>query len=80
MAHQEISASAKTKRLLRDSARKFLARTFRSTSCASWSPRDHVEAYESATPPLAHVRALWKQIVDLGWTGSPCPKRPAASG
>jgi len=66
--------------LLRDSARKFLSERLPIDKLRGLVARNHVEAYESDQPPLAYDEALWKQMVDLGWTTLAVPEEAGGAG
>ncbi len=67
-------------KMLRDSVRKFLSDTFPVDKLRQLVAGDHVEAYESKTPPLNYDVNLWKQIVDLGWTALAVPEQAGGVG
>jgi len=67
-------------RMVRDSARKFLGENAPIEKIRRLVARDHREAYETASPPLAHDEQLWKQIVVLGWTGLAVPVEQGGAG
>ncbi|HEY0300640.1 MAG TPA: acyl-CoA dehydrogenase family protein, partial [Rhizomicrobium sp.] len=60
--------------LLRDSARKFFSQQAGIESLRRLVAGDHQRAYESAAPPAPWDETLWRQIVDLGWTGLAVPE------
>src|SRR3990172_3450260 len=67
-------------RLLRDQARKFLRDSFPIDKLRALVAKDHHEAYESAVQPAAWDRGLWKQMVELGWTGLAVPEAAGGLG
>ena len=67
-------------RLVRDQARKFLRDSFPIDRLRALVARDHHEAYESAVQPAAWDRGLWKQMVELGWTGLAVPESAGGLG
>ncbi len=73
MAQPKDFGFGEDERLVRDSARKFLGDNAGVEKIRRLVAGDHKEAYESKTPPLAHDEKLWKQIVELGWTGLAVP-------
>jgi alkylation response protein AidB-like acyl-CoA dehydrogenase len=66
--------------LVRDQARKFLKDSFPIDKLRTLVAKDHHEAYESAVQPAAWDRALWKQMVELGWTGLAVPESAGGLG
>ncbi len=66
--------------MLRDSARKFLADNAGVEALRRLVARDHREAYESAVPPAPWDEGLWRQMVELGWTGLGVPERAGGTG
>jgi alkylation response protein AidB-like acyl-CoA dehydrogenase len=80
MAQPRDFGFGEDERLVRDSARKFLAENAPIEKIRRLVARDHKEAYETPTPPLAHDEALWKQIVELGWTGLAIPEEAGGAG
>ena len=80
MAQPRDFGFGEDERLVRDSARKFLAENAPIEKIRRLVARDHKEAYETPTPPLAHDEALWKQIVGLGWTGLAIPEEAGGAG
>lgn len=74
MAQPKDFGFGEDERLVRDSARKFLSDNAGIEKIRRLVARDHKEAYEAPVPPLAQDEALWKQIVELGWTGLAVPE------
>lgn len=66
--------------MLRDSARKFFADNFAVEALRRLVARDHHAAYESAVQPAPWDEALWRQMVDLGWTALAVPERAGGVG
>jgi alkylation response protein AidB-like acyl-CoA dehydrogenase len=66
--------------LVRDQARKFLRDSFPIDKLRALVARDHHEAYESAVQPAAWDRDLWRQMVELGWTGLAVPESAGGLG
>src|SRR5262245_32095595 len=66
--------------LVRDQARKFLKDSFPIDKLRTLVAKDHHEAYESAVQPAAWDRDLWKQMVELGWTGLAVPESAGGLG
>ena len=66
--------------LVRDQARRFLRDSFPIDKLRTLVAHDHHEAYESAVQPAAWDRGLWKQIVELGWTGLAVPEAAGGLG
>jgi alkylation response protein AidB-like acyl-CoA dehydrogenase len=66
--------------LLRDSVRKFLADNAPIDRVRQVVARDHDEAYQSDTQPAAYDEALWKQMVELGWTSLAVPESAGGAG
>ena len=66
--------------MLRDSARKFLSENAGIETLRRSVARDHREAYESAVPPATYDAALWKKIVELGWTSLAVPEAQGGAG
>jgi len=67
-------------KLVRDTARKFLADHFDIATLRRLVARDHREAYESAVPPAPWDAQLWQQIVELGWTALAVPESAGGAG
>ncbi|HWP64844.1 MAG TPA: acyl-CoA dehydrogenase family protein [Candidatus Limnocylindria bacterium] len=66
--------------LVRDQARKFLKDSFPIDTLRALVAKDHREAYESPVQPAAWDRDLWKQMVELGWTGLAVPESAGGLG
>ena len=66
--------------LVRDQARKFLKDSCPIDKLRTLVAKDHHEAYESAVQPAAWDRDLWKQMVELGWTGLAVPESAGGLG
>ena len=60
--------------MVRDQARRFLREGFGIETLRKLVAADHGQAYESAVQPVAWDRALWDQMVELGWTGLAVPE------
>lgn len=67
-------------RMVRDSARKLLAENASLEKLRRLVARDHREAYESETPPARYDEALWRRMVDLGWTALAVPVEAGGAG
>jgi alkylation response protein AidB-like acyl-CoA dehydrogenase len=67
-------------RLVRDQARRFLRESFPIDKLRTLVAHDHHEAYESTVQPAAWDQDLWKQIVELGWTGLAVPEAAGGLG
>ena len=66
--------------LLRDSVRKFLSDNAPIDRVRQVVARDHDEAYQSEIQPAAYDEALWRQMVDLGWTSLAVPESAGGAG
>jgi alkylation response protein AidB-like acyl-CoA dehydrogenase len=66
--------------LLRDTARKFLADNFGVETLRRLVARDHREAYEGAVAPAPWDEALWRRMVELGWTALAVPEAAGGAG
>ena len=66
--------------LIRDQARRFLSEKAGIETLRRLVARDHREAYESATPPAPYDESLWRQMVELGWTGLAVPDSAGGAG
>jgi alkylation response protein AidB-like acyl-CoA dehydrogenase len=66
--------------LVRDQARRFLRENFPIDKLRTLVARDHHEAYESPVQPAAWDQGLWKQMVELGWTGLGVPESAGGLG
>jgi alkylation response protein AidB-like acyl-CoA dehydrogenase len=66
--------------LVRDQARKFLRENVPIDKLRTLVAGNHHEAYESAVQPAAWDQNLWKQIVELGWTGLLVPESAGGLG
>jgi alkylation response protein AidB-like acyl-CoA dehydrogenase len=66
--------------LVRDQARKLLRDNFGIERLRKLVAADHHEAYESAVQPAAYDAALWRQMVELGWTGLAVPEEAGGVG
>ncbi len=67
-------------KMLRDSARKFLSDTLPIDKLRKLVAADHVDAYESDPQPVFYDEAIWKQIVELGWTTLAVPEQSGGAG
>jgi alkylation response protein AidB-like acyl-CoA dehydrogenase len=67
-------------RLVRDQARKFLRDNFGIERLRKLVAADHHAAYESAVQPAPWDQDLWRQIVELGWTGLAVPEAAGGVG
>jgi alkylation response protein AidB-like acyl-CoA dehydrogenase len=66
--------------LLRDSARKFLGDHAGIEALRRLVARDHRAAYESAVAPAPWDEALWRRMVELGWTSLAVPEAAGGAG
>jgi alkylation response protein AidB-like acyl-CoA dehydrogenase len=66
--------------MVRDQARRFLRESFGIEVLRKLVAADHHAAYESAVPPVVWDQMLWKQIVELGWTGLGVPEPAGGVG
>jgi alkylation response protein AidB-like acyl-CoA dehydrogenase len=66
--------------LVRDQARKFLRDNFGIDRLRKLVAADHHAAYESDVQPAAFDRDLWRQMVELGWTGLAVPEAAGGVG
>jgi alkylation response protein AidB-like acyl-CoA dehydrogenase len=66
--------------MVRDAARRFLGEKIGGDKLRRMVARDHREAYESETPPLAFDEDLWREIVELGWTSLAVPEEAGGAG
>ncbi|MBI3786417.1 MAG: acyl-CoA/acyl-ACP dehydrogenase [Deltaproteobacteria bacterium] len=71
---------AEDEQMLRDSARKFLGDNAGIETLRRSVARDHREAYESPVPPSMYDAALWRKIVELGWTSLAVPESMGGAG
>ena len=60
--------------LVRDQARKFLRENFGIERLRKLVAADHRTAYDAAVQPAAWDADLWRQMVELGWTGLAVPE------
>ena len=66
--------------LVRDQARKLLRDNFGIERLRKLVAADHHEAYESAVQPAPYDTGLWRQMVELGWTGLAVPEDAGGVG
>jgi len=66
--------------MVRDSARRLLSDQAGIETLRALVAKDHVEAYEGETPPLAWDEKLWRQVVELGWTALAVPADAGGAG
>src|SRR5262245_35332669 len=66
--------------LVGDQARKLLRDTFGIERLRKLVAADHHEAYESAVQPAPYDADLWRQMVELGWTGLAVPEDAGGVG
>jgi alkylation response protein AidB-like acyl-CoA dehydrogenase len=66
--------------LVRDQARKLLRDNFGIERLRKLVAADHHAAYESDVPPAPFDHDLWRQIVELGWTGLAVPESAGGVG
>lgn len=80
MARSKDFGFGPEEQLVRDQARRFLAENVTVDRLRALVARDHHEAYESDVQPAAWDEGLWKQMVDLGWTGLGVPESAGGLG
>ena len=66
--------------LVRDQARKFLRENFGIERLRKLVAADHRAAYDAAVQPAAWDADLWRQMVELGWTGLAVPESAGGVG
>jgi len=66
--------------LVRDQARRFLTESVPVDRLRVLVARDHHEAYETSVQPASWDEDLWKQMVELGWTGLGVPEEQGGLG
>jgi acyl-CoA dehydrogenase len=66
--------------LVRDQARKFLRDNFGIERLRKLVAADHHAAYESPVQPAPYDKDLWRQMVELGWTGLAVPEAAGGVG
>ncbi|MGH7893464.1 MAG: acyl-CoA dehydrogenase family protein [Candidatus Binatia bacterium] len=66
--------------MVRDQARKFLRENFGVERLRKLVAADHHEAYESAVQPAPYDQEIWRQMVELGWTGLAVPESASGVG
>jgi alkylation response protein AidB-like acyl-CoA dehydrogenase len=66
--------------MVRDQARRFLRDNFGIEQLRKLVAADHHGAYESDVQPAPWDRGLWKQVVELGWTGLAVPEESGGVG
>jgi len=66
--------------MVRDQARKLLRDNFGIERLRKLVAADHHEAYESAVQPAPYDADLWRQMVELGWTGLAVPEDAGGIG
>ena len=69
MAQPKDFGFGSEEQMLRDSARKFLKDNSPIEKLRTLVAKDHKIAYESPVQPVAWDEKIWKQMVELGWTG-----------
>ncbi len=67
-------------RMLRDDARRLLAKRAPATAVRALVAPDAEEAYGAAVPPAPYDRELWSQMVELGWTSLAVPTTAGGLG
>jgi alkylation response protein AidB-like acyl-CoA dehydrogenase len=80
MAQPKDFGFGEEERMVRDAARKLLAENASQDRLRSLVARDHEEAYESEIPPARYDEALWRRMVDLGWTALAVPAEAGGAG
>lgn len=66
--------------LVRDQARRFLRESVPVERLRTMVARDHREAYETEVQPAHWDEELWRQMVELGWTGLGVPEASGGLG
>ncbi len=66
--------------MVRDQARRFLKDTFGIERLRKLVAADHESAYETAVQPAPWDEDLWRQMVELGWTGLGVPEDAGGLG
>lgn len=66
--------------MVRDQARRFLRENFGIEQLRKLVAADHHGAYESDVQPAPWDKGLWKQMVELGWTGLAVPEDAGGVG
>jgi len=66
--------------MVRDQARRFLKDNFGIERLRKLVAADHETAYESAIQPAPWDQDLWRQMVELGWTGLGVPEEAGGLG
>ena len=66
--------------IVRDQARKFLRDNFGIDRLRKLVAADHHAAYDSPIQPAPFDQELWRQIVELGWTGLAGPEAAGGVG
>ena len=80
MAQPKDFGFGEQERMVRDSARKFLAENAPLDQLRRMVAGDHREAYQSDVPPAAFDESLWNQIVNLGWPSLAVPEEADGAG
>ena len=80
MAQPRNFGFGEDEQMIRDQARRFLSENAGIETLRRLVARDHREAYESATSPAHYDEQLWRQMVELGWTGLAVPERAGGTG
>ena len=66
--------------MVRDQARKFLVDNFGIEKLRKLVAADHEAAYGSDVQPVAYDEQLWRQMLELGWTGLAVPEAAGGVG
>ena len=80
MAQPRDFGFGEEEQMVRDGARRFLAEKIGGDKLRRLVARDHREAYESKTQPVAFDEKLWREIVELGWTALAVPEDAGGAG
>ncbi len=80
MAQPKDYGFGSDERILRDSARRFLDEVASIDEVRKLVAGNHVEAYETPTPPARYDEAAWKKMVELGWTALAVPEEAGGAG
>ena len=80
MAQPRDFGFGEEEQMVRDSARKMLGDNAGIESLRKLVAADHREAYETKVPPSNYDEALWRQMIELGWTSLAVPERAGGAG
>ncbi len=80
MAQPKDYGFGSDEQILRDSARRFLDEVATIDKVRKLVAGNHVEAYETPTPPARYDEAAWKKMVELGWSALAVPEDAGGAG